>query len=66
MNRAVLIAVILAFAAASAAATVLIANSTDTNKPDLTEEQRAARERFFDSDKELPPIKDGQEMRSRW
>ena len=65
MNRAVLIVVILAVAAASAAATVLIVNSTDTSGPDLTEE-RAARENFFGSGKELSPIKDGQEMRPRW
>jgi Ti type entry exclusion protein TrbK len=45
---------------------VLIVNSRNTGKPALTEEQRAAREKFFGSDKELPQIKEGQEMRPRW
>lgn len=66
MSRSVLIALVLAVAAASAAATVLIVNSGDGGKPALTEEQRSAREKFFGSVKELPPIKEGQEMRPRW
>lgn len=66
MSRSVLIALVLAVGAASAAATVLIVNSSDGGKPALTEEQRSAREKFFGSDRELPPIKEGQEMRPRW
>ncbi|WP_183907029.1 MULTISPECIES: entry exclusion protein TrbK [Rhizobium] len=66
MSRSVLIALLLAIAAASSAATVLIVNSRNTGVPALTEEQRAVRENFFGSDKELPPIKEGQEMRPRW
>ncbi|MBX4892928.1 MULTISPECIES: entry exclusion protein TrbK [Rhizobium] len=66
MSRPVLIALVLAVAAASSAATVLIVNSRNTRIPALTEEQRAVREKFFGSDKELPPIKEGQEMRPRW
>ncbi|MBY5816397.1 entry exclusion protein TrbK [Rhizobium leguminosarum] len=66
MSRPVLIALLLAVAAASAAATVLIVNSRNTGKPALTEEQRAVREKFFGSNEELPPIKEGQEMRPRW
>ncbi|ASP83026.1 entry exclusion protein TrbK [Sinorhizobium meliloti] len=66
MNRAILIAVLLAVAAASSAATVLIVNARTTGTPALNEEQRAAREKFFGSGNELPPIKDGQEMRPRW
>lgn len=66
MNRAILIAVLFAVAAASSAATVLIVNARTTGKPALTEEQRAAREKFLGSGNELPPIKDGQEMRPRW
>ncbi|WP_206118400.1 entry exclusion protein TrbK [Rhizobium laguerreae] len=46
--------------------TVLIVNSRNTGTPAFTEEQRAVREKFFGSDKELPPIKEGQEMRPRW
>ncbi|MGZ2454222.1 Ti type entry exclusion protein TrbK [Rhizobium ruizarguesonis] len=66
MSRAVLIALLLAVAAASSAATVLIVNSRNTGIPALSEEQRAVREKFFSSDKELPSIKEGQEMRPRW
>ncbi|MBY3468988.1 entry exclusion protein TrbK [Rhizobium laguerreae] len=66
MSRPVLIALLLAVAAASSAMTVLIINSRNTEIPALTEEQRAVREKFFGSDKELPPIKEGQEMRPRW
>ncbi|CDM60318.1 MULTISPECIES: entry exclusion protein TrbK [Rhizobium] len=65
MSRSVLIALLLALAAASSVATVLIVNSRNTGEPALTEE-RAAREEFFGSNKELPPIEDGQEMRPRW
>lgn len=66
MNRAVIIALLLGVAAASSIATVLIVSVGDTNRPTLTEAQRAAREKFFGSGKELPPVKDGQEMRPRW
>ncbi|MBB3525961.1 MULTISPECIES: entry exclusion protein TrbK [Rhizobium] len=66
MSRPVLIALLLAVAAASSAMTVLIVNSRNTGTSAFTEEQRAVREKFFGSDKELPPIKEGQEMRPRW
>ncbi|MBX4876616.1 MULTISPECIES: entry exclusion protein TrbK [Rhizobium] len=66
MSRQVLIALLLAVAAASSAATVLIVNYRNTGIPALTEEQRAVREKFFGSEKELPPITEGQEMRPRW
>jgi len=66
VSRAVVIAVLALVAAFSSAATVLIVNSKESNKPALTEEQRIVREKFFGSSKELPPIKEGQEMRPRW
>ncbi|MBY3123062.1 entry exclusion protein TrbK [Rhizobium laguerreae] len=66
MSRPVLIALLLAVAAATSAATVLIINSRNTGIPALTEEQRAVREKFFGSSKELPLIKDGQEMHPKW
>jgi Ti type entry exclusion protein TrbK len=66
VSRSVLIVLLLAVAAVSTAATVLVVNSAEDGKPALTEEQRAAREKFFGSGKDLPPIKDGQEMRPRW
>ncbi len=66
MNRAVVIALLVLVAGLSSAATVLVINIRENGKPTLTEEQRAVHEKFFGSDKELPPIKDGQEMRPRW
>ncbi|USJ28465.1 entry exclusion protein TrbK [Ensifer adhaerens] len=66
MNRPTIIVLLVLVAVLSSAATVLIVNSRENDKPALTEEQRAARAKFFGSDKELPPIKEGQEMRPRW
>ncbi|MDH4440754.1 MAG: entry exclusion protein TrbK [Rhizobium sp.] len=66
MSRAVLIALLLAVGAASSAATVLIVNSRNTRIPALSEDQRATREKFLGSDKELPPIEEGQEVLPRW
>jgi type IV secretion system protein TrbK len=36
------------------------------SKPAMAERQRAAREKYFGSGKELPQIEKGQEMRPRW
>jgi Ti type entry exclusion protein TrbK len=66
VSRSVPIALLSAVAAASSAATVPIVISRNTGMPALSEEQRAVREKFFGSDKEQPPIKEGQEMRPRW
>ncbi|ULJ74519.1 entry exclusion protein TrbK [Rhizobium gallicum] len=66
MSRVLLIALLLPVAAVSAAAAMLSVNSRDSGKPALPEEQRAAREKFFGSGKELPAIKHGQEMRPTW
>ncbi|NTF44050.1 entry exclusion protein TrbK [Rhizobium sp. AC27/96] len=66
MSRSILIALLLAVAAASSAATALIVNSRNAGEPALTEKLRAAGEKLFGSGKEFPPIKDGQEMRPRW
>lgn len=66
MSRPLVIVVaITVIAAAVAAANVLLINA-DTGKPVMSEEQKAAREKFFGASKELPPIKEGQEMRPRW
>lgn len=68
MNRSLLILIgaVVAAAGLSVAATVIVFSTGDTNKPVMSEEQRAAREKFFGSGKELPPIEKGQEMRPRW
>lgn len=62
MNRSLVIFIgsLVAAVALSATATVLIL------KLAMTEEPRAAGEKFFGSGKELPPIEKGQEMRPRW
>ncbi|SCX21258.1 hypothetical protein DSM25558_2886 [Agrobacterium sp. DSM 25558] len=64
MSRAFPVALLLAVAAS--AATVLIVSSRNTGTPPPTQAQRAAWEGFFGSERELPPIKEGQEMRPRW
>ncbi|MCR6502098.1 entry exclusion protein TrbK [Shinella sp. CPCC 101442] len=61
----VIIVAITVVAAATAAATVLFVK-TDSARPIMSEEQKAVREKFFGTSKELPPIKEGQEMRPRW
>lgn len=68
MNRSAIIFIgsLIATASLSAAAAVLILKSGETGRPAMTDEQRAAREKFFGSNKELPPIEKGQEMRPRW
>lgn len=67
MSRAVLIGLLLAATAAtSAATTLLVVDFRGAHRAALSEEQRAVREKFFGSGEELPPIKDGQEMRPRW
>ena len=66
MSLSIVIALVALVAAVSSAATVLIINFSDTPQPTLTEEQRAGRGKFFGTDKALPPVKDGQEMRPRW
>lgn len=66
MNRALAIVSVLAvtITASAVTATVLIMrNSCGTV---MSDEQRAAREKFFGAGDELPPIKKGQEMRPRW
>lgn len=66
MNRATLIALLLVILSLAMAAIALIVNSRDSGKLRLTDEQHSARQTFFGSGSELPPIKDGQEMRPRW
>lgn len=68
MNRSAVkfIASLVAAATLLAAAAVLILKSGEMGRPAMTDEQRAAREKFFGSSKELRPIEKGQEMRPRW
>lgn len=67
MSRTVLIVVALVVAAVSVSATTVFVLRSNANAiPKMSEEQRRAREKFFGSNKELPPIEKGQEMRPRW
>lgn len=59
------VVIALGVSAVSAATTVFFV-TIERTKPAMTEEQKATREKFFGTSKELPPIKDGQEMRPRW
>lgn len=65
MNRATIIALVVLVAVLSSAAIATV-KFRENGRPALTDEQRATREKFFGSGKELPPIKEGQEMRPRW
>ena len=67
MNRPVLIVMVLAIVAAAASATTFYLVQVNAPvAPEMSEEQRIAREKFFGTAKELPPIEEGQEMRPRW
>jgi type IV secretion system protein TrbK len=67
VNRTIIvIALTASVAGVFTATTIMVMNSGGSSEPGHTEEQRAAREKFFGVGKELPPIKDGQEMRPRW
>jgi type IV secretion system protein TrbK len=65
VSRRVVVIIALGVSAVSAATTVFFV-TIERTKPAMTEEQKATREKFFGTSKELPPIKDGQEMRPRW
>ncbi|MBB6181812.1 entry exclusion protein TrbK [Pseudorhizobium flavum] len=67
MSRAVMIVSVLAIvAAAASAATFYLVQMNVPASPEMSEEQRNTREKFFGTAKELPPIEKGQEMRPRW
>jgi len=53
-------------AAAAAAITFYLVQMNAPAPPEMSEEQRITREKFFGTAKELPPIEKGQEMRPRW
>ncbi|MEA3537127.1 entry exclusion protein TrbK [Rhizobium sp. CC-YZS058] len=67
MSRPVLIvmALVMVAAAASGASFYLVQVNAPAT-PEMSEEQRITREKFFGTAKELPPIEKGQEMRPRW
>lgn len=67
MTRPVLIALVCVVIAGTAAITaIVLVRGEGSAAPQMSEEQRATREKFFGTGKELPPIEKGQEMRPRW
>ncbi|UXT85279.1 entry exclusion protein TrbK [Agrobacterium tumefaciens] len=67
MSRPVLIVVVLAVVAAAASGTTFYLVQVNASaSPQMSEEQRITREKFFGTATELPPIEKGQEMRPRW
>jgi Ti type entry exclusion protein TrbK len=67
VSRSVLIVTALVIlAAATSASTFYFVQANTPASSKISEEQRATRERFFGTAKELPPIEKGQEMRPRW
>ena len=45
---------------------VVLVREESAVTPQMSDEQRATREKFFGSGKPLPPIEKGQEMRPKW
>lgn len=67
MNPRFAIVMLIIAAAAALAVTVVVFISHGADKPAMSGEQKDTRDKFFGfSDKELPPIKKGQEMQPRW
>ena len=67
MKRSVLIiSVCAAIAGIAIVAAVVVVRDESAAAPQMSEEQRAAREKFFGVPKEPAPIEKGQEMRPRW
>lgn len=66
MSRTVVIVMVLVMVAAAASATTIYFVQANAPATGMREEQRATREKFFGTAKELPPIEKGQEMRPRW
>lgn len=65
MSRRVVLIIALGVSVVSAATTVFFVTIERTKRA-MTEEQKATREKFFETSKKLPPIKDGQEISPRW
>ncbi|MBO9127681.1 MULTISPECIES: entry exclusion protein TrbK [unclassified Rhizobium] len=67
MTRPALIAsVCIVMAGIAAITTVVLMRRESASTPQMSEEQRETREKFFGSGKPLPPIEKGQEMRPKW
>lgn len=67
MTRPALIAAVcIVMSGIAAITTIVLTREESSTAPQMSEEQRATREKFFGSGKALPPIEKGQEMRPKW
>jgi type IV secretion system protein TrbK len=67
VSRAALIDAVCVLVAGLAVVTNLVLVRSETPAaPVVSDEQWATREKFFGTNKPLPPIEKGQEMRPRW
>jgi Ti type entry exclusion protein TrbK len=66
VTRPVLIASVCVVITVIAVTSVVLVRGESSAAPQMSEEQRAKREKFFGTGKALPPIEKGQEMRPRW
>lgn len=67
MTRPALIAsAFIVGAGIAAITTVVLVRAESSDAPQMSEEQRETREKFFGTGKALPPIEKGQEMRPKW
>jgi Ti type entry exclusion protein TrbK len=66
VNRTIAIVGLVVAAVVLSAVTAVVFNTFASGQRVMSEEQREARESFFGSSTELPPIKKGQEMKPRW
>lgn len=61
-----IISILAAIAVLAAVTTVVIVRNEAPSAPQMSEDQRATREKFFGTAKEPAPIPKGQEMRPKW
>ncbi|MGV2103201.1 entry exclusion protein TrbK [Rhizobium sp. 21-4511-3d] len=66
MTRPLLIACVCIVVAGAAAITIVVTRGESSVASQMSEEQRATREKFFGTGKTIPPIQKGQEMRPKW
>lgn len=65
-RKATIISLLATVAALAAVTTVVIAKSQAPSAPQMSDEQRQTREKFFGATREPAPIPKGQEMRPKW
>lgn len=66
VNRNLMLAILASSISVAALSVTIAWRSEAPACPQISEEQRKAREKFFGTSRDLPPIPKGQEMRPRW